>query len=344
MQALDHGTLTTAADFIALINAGALAKAICVAAELGIADHLAHGPAHAAALAEATHTHAPSLRRLLRALVAVDLCREGKDGSFALCEKGQLLRSEAPASLRNWALWYGIHMGPVWDELSYSVTTGQSARKRLTGVDGFAHLDADPEAAAVFNRAMAEYTALVTRELVRVCDFGGLRQFVDVGGGHGALLAALLQAQPEARGILFDLAHAMPGAAMLLNEAGVRERCDLVAGSFFDAVPGGADVYILKAIIHDWDDEQSANILRNCHSAMSRDAKLLIVERILPARFEACQSHHAIARADLTMLVALGGRERTQQEFVDLLGAAGFRIVDVKRTGLEYSVLEALPC
>jgi SAM-dependent methyltransferase len=344
MQSTDQEALRRAPDLVALINSGSMAKAVCVAAELKIADHLADGPKHADELAQATGSHAPSLHRLLRALASLDLCSEREDGSFELSAMGDLLRSDAPTSLRNWTLWYGAYIGPVWENLRYSVKSGESARKLITGANDFSHLDRDAEAAAVFNGAMAEFTSLVADEVVQVYDFAGVRRIVDVGGGYGALIAAVLRASPSAQGVLFDLPHAIPGARTLLTKAGVAARCEFVTGSFFDQVPAGADAYLLKAILHDWDDEQSAMILRNCRRAMPPDGKLLIVERVLPARFEASSLHRSIARADLTMLVALGGRERTEKEFSVLLESSGFRLAKVIATSLEYSLVEAIPC
>jgi hypothetical protein len=257
---------------------------------------------------------------------------------------GELLRSDASHSLRNWILWYGRYMAPLWDNLRYSVQSGESVRKLLTGTNDFGHLDHDAEAASVFNRAMAEFTRLVASEALRSYDFSRMRRVVDVGGGHGAFIAALLQANPELRGVLFDLPHATPGAKALLADAGVAGRCEVMIGSFFDQVPAGADGYLLKAIIHDWDDAKGTVILRNCRHAMPPHAKLVVVERVLPERFQPTARHHAIARADLTMLIALGGRERTAAEFARLFHLSGFRLASVTATDLEYSILEGIPC
>ena len=344
MQAAERSALKHACDLVALINGGAMAQAIAVAAEFKIADHLHAGRKRADELATLTGSHAPALRRLLRALVSLDLCREREDGSFELSAMGALLRSDAPNSLRNCILWYARYMGPFWDNLRYSVQSGESVRKLLTGTNDFGHLDRDAEAASVFNGAMSEFTRLVANEALRTYDFSRMRRVVDVGGGHGAFIAALLQANPDLQGVLFDLPHAMPGAKALLADAGVAGRCELMAGSFFDQVPAGADGYLLKAVIHDWDDEKGADILRNCRQAMPAHARLVVVERVLPDRFQPTSRHHAIARADLTMLIALGGRERTAAEFARLVHACGFRLTGVTATDLEFSILEGIPC
>jgi SAM-dependent methyltransferase len=335
--------LEVAGDFIALINGGAMAKAVCVAAELKIADLLAGGAKSVEELARATQSHAPSLHRLMRALASLDLCAEGDDGAFALRPMGTLLLSNAPQSLRSWTIWTSGYMWSTWGNLLYSVRSGKSVRKQRTGLDGFAHLDRDEEAAAVFNGAMAEMTGLVAGEVVRACDLSGARQIVDVGGGYGTLLGALLEAYPDAFGTLLDRPHAIAGARAQLATAGLSNRCKLVAGDFFEAVPAGADIYVLKAILHDWDDERSTVILRNCRRAMAPDGKLLLIEQVLPDRFEASARHHALARSDLNMLIALGGRERTEAEFDVLLQSAAFRLSKVAATGLEYSLLEGVP-
>jgi SAM-dependent methyltransferase len=329
--------------FIKLVNDGSMSQVICVAAQLHIADALANGPRNVEELARETQAHAPSLHRLMRALASLEICTEREDGSFSLTPMGSLLRADAPDSLRSWAIWYGTYMRPVWGELLYSVKTGQNARKLLTGTDAFGHLERDDEVAAVFNRAMAEFTRLVASEVVRAYDFTGMRRIVDVGGGYGALIGALLAAYPHTHGELLDLPHAIEGARAHLENAGLAKRCELIAGDFFTSVPADADVYLLKAVIHDWDDERSAVILRNCRRAVGKDGKLLLIERVMPRRIEACPLHHAIARADLNMLVALGGRERNEEEFAELLASSGFKLARLLATESEYSILECVP-
>jgi orsellinic acid C2-O-methyltransferase len=340
----DRRRLGTARDLIALINGGSMSKAVCVAAELGIADRLASKAKSVDELARDAGSHAPSLRRLMHALASLNLCTEHEDGSFALTSLGSLLRTDTPDSLRSWIMWCSGYMWPVWGNLLHSVRTGESARKLCTGLDGFDHLEQDEEVAAMFNRAMADVTRLVASEAVRAYEFAGMRRIVDVGGGYGALLATVLKANPDACGVLLDLPHAIAGARVHLAAAGLAERCEFITGSFFDSVPPGADAYVLKTIIHDWDDDQSTIILRNCRRAIPPTGKLLLIEQILPDRFEACARHQAIARADLNMLVGLGGRERTEAEFGALLGLSGFRLARVVPTGLEYCLLEGVPC
>jgi hypothetical protein len=336
--------LGKAPELIRLINNGSMSQAACVAAELGIADHLAHGPKSAAEIARATGAHAPSLQRLMQALTSLDLCVECDDGCFALTPMGAHLRTDAPNSLRSWTILCGKYVWPVAGELLRSVKTGEATRARAGGGDRFGHLETDEEAAVVFNGAMAELSRLVSSEVLRSYHFHGMHRIVDVGGGYGALLGAVLQAHPQLRGVLLDLPHAIAGARAHLTETGVADRCELVAGSFFESIPGGGDAYLLKAVLHDWNDKEAVTILRNCRRAVAPAGRLLIVERIVPERFEACALHHAIARVDLTMLVEFGGRERTQADFRVLLESAGFALANVTATSLEYSLLEGLPC
>ena len=331
-------------ELIRLINGGAMSQAACVTAELGIADLLAEGPKRADELARATACHEPSMHRFLRALAALEVCVERDDGAFALAPMGMLLRSDVPNSLRSWAIWCGKHMWPVSGDLIHSVKTGETARQRLGSVDRFGLLESDQAAATVFNNAMAELSRLVASEVLLSYEFGAMQRVVDVGGGYGALLAAVLTAHPGVRGVLFDLPQAIEGARTHLSNAGLTDRCELIAGDFFESVPNGADAYLLKAVLHDWDDQKSQAILLNCRRAIPLNGKLLLIERIVPDRFEACSLHHAIAWADLTMLVEFGGRERTVREFRDLLESSGFKLTSATATSLGYSVLEGIPC
>src|SRR5262245_1756608 len=329
-------------DLVELIHSASMAQVAYVAAELCIADHLASGPKDAVELARLTRTNAPSLHRILRALASLGLCTEREDGSFALGPLGSRLRTGDQSSLRSWILWNGQQWGE-WGNLLHSVRTGESARKLATGIDGFDHLTSDPAAAAIFNDAMVEMTRLIAGEVVRVYDFSGMQQIIDVGGGLGALMAAVLEANSDARGQVLDLAHAVDGARAYLTHRGVMVRCEVIAGDFFESVPGGADAYILKNIIHDWNDARSSAILRNCRRAMPAHGKLLLVERIMPDRLEASSLHRAIAWADLTMLVGPGGCQRTKAEFQALLDGSGLRMARIIATDLEYSVIEAVP-
>ena len=329
------------AALLEMIGANWTTKVIAVAAELRIADHLAGGPLKIEALAAATECHASSLQRLLRALASLDLCTEQDDGAYALTPFGALLRADAEQAVNSWAIWWGKYHWPTWSNLLHSVKTGESAREAATGQQGYAHVANDEHAAAVFNRAMVEVSRLISGKVVRAIDFPKHSHVIDVGGGHGMLLSAILNAHPNARGTLFDLPHALEGAATLMRETGVASRAVVASGDFFESVPAGGDVYLLKSILHNWDDAKCALILRSCRFAMQAHAKLVLVERVMPARMRANKLNQAVARADLNMLVGLGGRERTADEFIALLAAEGFTLTRIVPADLEFSVIEA---
>jgi hypothetical protein len=239
-------------------------------------------------------------------------------------------------------LWYGGYVWPVWGHLRHSIKTGESARGLATGIEGFASFARNPAAAALFNGAMGELTRLIAREVLRVYDFAGVKRIIDVGGGQGALLAALLTAHPHLTGATYDMPHAADGAATTLAAAHLAGRGEFLAGSFFDSVPAGADAYILKNVLHDWPDDKCATILNNCRAAVPAGGKLLLIERVMPARVDTSSRHQAMAYADLTMLIGPGGRERTQAEFRALLDAAGFAVTRVVDTALVFSIVEAV--
>ncbi len=324
-----------------LMHRGALAQAAYVAAELGLADHLANGSRQANELAIATDCHAPSLHRLLRALVTLEICVEQGDGAFALGRYGSFLRTDVTDSLRSRLLWFGRNQWVVWGQLLQTVRTGESARKRMTGSDGFDMLERDPSVAFTFNMAQEQRTRLVAKEVARHYDFSGVGTIVDVGGGHGVMLETVLRANPRLRGVLVDRPHAVAGARALVEQAGVADRCELVPGDFFDSLPEGADVYLLKNIIHDWDDERASGILHNCQAAMPAGGRLLLVELVVPDRLDASASHRAIVHDDLAMMLGPGGRERNEREFRKLLRCSGLALACVKPIGLGFSILEA---
>lgn len=328
---------------LGLVTSGSLSMAVCVAACLRLPDLLGDAPRGAEELAREAGCHAPSLQRLLRALCSLDLCEEHADGRFTLKAAGRLLRSDAADSLRSWMIWWGRYMWPVWERLLDSVTTGKSGRRLLTGAEDFRHLEKDAEAAECFNGAMAEFTRLVAEEVLTRCDFSGCRRIVDVGGGHGLLLANVLAACPVACGVLLELPHALAGARALIERAGLTERCTLVSGDFFRGVPDEGDLYLLKAVLHDWDDEQCGTILRNCRRAMAPGGRVAVIERVMPERVCASPVHEAIARSDLNMLLAQGGRERSEAELRSLFEGAGLRVQRVVATALEYSIVEGGP-
>lgn len=304
------------------------AQILYTAARLGLADQLANGPLSTAELAAATGTHEPSLHRLLRALACLGVVTQLDDARFELAPGGQPLRVDAPDSIRPQVLLFCAEKGwRSWGELEYSIRTGKVAGEYVTGLPVFEYFAQNPEKLAVFNAAMASITRSVVAALVTTYDFSGCATVVDIGGGDGTLISGILRAAPSAHGVLFDLPTGVESAAATLEAAGVADRCRVVTGSFFDSVPGGADAYVLKSIIHDWDDEQAGTILRNLRKAMPEHARVLVIEPVLPDRVSPADTPTVIM--DLNMMVSTGGRERTRDEFDELFTKAGLEITNV---------------
>jgi orsellinic acid C2-O-methyltransferase len=332
-----------AAQLVNLVNCAVLSQAACVAAEMGIPDLLANGPKALHELAQATSSHEPSLRRLLRALATLDLCRECEDGSFAPTSLGTTLCTGVPHSLRSWTILCGRHLWPLYTHLLSGVRTGTRTESRISTKQVFERLDRDAEASQVFNGAMAELSRLVAADLVRLHDFSKYRLIVDVGGGHGDLLTSILQTNPEAHGLLLDLPHALTGAVERIEKRGLHGRCRALSGDFFQSVAPDGDAYLLKTILHDWDDKDCISLLQNCRKAIKPDGSLIVVERVMPDRMQSCALHRSVARMDLTMMLGFGGHERTQSEYRALLNQANFDLVKISATAFEFSVLEARP-
>ncbi|HEX8162269.1 MAG TPA: methyltransferase [Pyrinomonadaceae bacterium] len=315
-----------------------VSQAISVAAELGIADLLAGQPQTVAALAAATATHERSLYRVLRTLASVGVFRETGEKVFALTPLAAPLRSDAPNSMRNGAIFMGAEWHwRVYGEMTHSVRTGKSAWSRAHGAEVFDYFAGHPEHGEVFNRAMTDMSAAAAAAITEAYDFRGVEKLVDVAGGHGYLLAAVLRANPGARGVLFDLPQVVEGAPATLEREGVRDRVELAAGDFFSSVPEGADAYMMKHIIHDWDDERALLILNNIRRAMRDDGRVLICETVVPEGNEP----HFGKLMDLEMLVSPGGVERTEREFGELLAQAGLELKRVTPTRSYLSVVEA---
>ncbi|MFT3956074.1 MAG: methyltransferase [Piscinibacter sp.] len=319
-------------------------QALRVAVQLDLPDRLAGGPCDAAGLASACNCPADALLRLLRALCALGVCSQRRDGRFVLTRAGASLCRE-PADdgpgLRAMVLWWGGPMWSLWDDLDYSVQTGLSARARRTGNAHYGFLDGRPDEAALFHEAMRAMTSLVAGDVAALPCWRSARELVDVGGGHGELAMALAAAHPALHAIVFDRLDAEPGARALLARCAVPGRLRFAAGDFFAAVPAGADRYLLKSILHNWDDEACGRILARCAEAAPAGARLLLVERLRPERLRPTRHDEALARTDLNMLAGLGGRERSLAEFGALLAPAGFEISGVSTTRCEFSVVEA---
>ncbi|MGA9310659.1 MAG: methyltransferase [Pseudonocardiaceae bacterium] len=325
------------------LTMGALvSQAVSVIARLGVADVLAAGPQPVEEIAERVGAHRSALYRVLRALGDVGVVAELENRQFALTPLGELLRSDVPGSLRGWATMVGMpfHRYP-WTGLYETVQTGESAFDRVHGTKVFDYLAEHPEDAAVFDAAMTSISANESVSIAEAYDFSRFNTIVDVGGGRGGLLAAVLSANPHLQGVLFDVPTVIAGADEELSGADVVDRCKVVSGDFFDSVPDGADAYLLGSIIDDWDDDQAVRILRTCRAAMSDTAYMLLAEVVLP---DGAAPSIMGKLADLEMLVmTAGGRRRTEAEHRGLLGQAGLRLTRTIPSAGMVSLVEAVP-
>jgi hypothetical protein len=334
-----------AAELMQLATGYFTARAVYVAALLGIADLLDGRVRAAAELARETGTHAPSLYRLLRALAAAGLLEHTAEDRFALTAVGATLRAHAPDSTRAGVLMFHHPMFyRSWEELAYSVRTGRPALDRVFGMPVFEYLAGTPDAAAAYDGGMTGLNTVINAPVIEACDFARFDLIVDVAGGHGSFLAAILAAAPRARGVLVDLAHVTGIARAHLAARAVASRAEVVTGNIFESVPAGGDAYVLKWILHDWDDASSVAILRTVRAAIRPEGRVLIVDRVLPERAESSAGMRAMMMADLLMMVHLTGRERTEREFRALLDASGFRLERIVPTGTQLSLVEAAPC
>jgi hypothetical protein len=317
-----------------------VAHIVGVAAELGLADQIQQAPQTAEQLAHEKGLHAPSLYRLLRALASLGIFTEQADGRFAQTPMSDALRSDVPYSMRGmvrmvnrpWSI-------QAWTQLEHALRTGESAFEHVHGQQGFDYLLAHPNEMEIFADAMGSFTAQVGAAVAEAYDFSGLQTIADIGGSHGVVLAVLLARYPHLRGVLFDLPPVVNGARSQLAARGVAARVELVGGSFFESVPPGADAYLLKHILHDWNDDDCVRILKNVHAAARPGAKLLLVEAVL----EPGNTPQFAKMLDIEMLVIThGGRERSLPEWKLLLEASGFSFSRVVPTTAPTSILEAV--
>jgi hypothetical protein len=321
-----------------------LASALHLAAKLGIADLLKDGPRPIGELANATATHTRSLTRLMRFLVSAGLFAEPETATFALTPLGEYLRGDVPGSARALVrLFAGVRMQNSWRDLEYCVRTGEPAFRKHGITDHFAEMAKDPEESANFDAAMADFTKLAAVAVAATYDFAPLHTLVDVGGGNGALLIGILRAHPHLHGIVFDQPHAVERARQEIAKRGLAERCRTVGGDFFKELPTGGDAYVLKHVIHDWDDERAVTILENCRRAMGASGKLLLVEGVYPPRIDQSLESRGAAANDLNMLVNTGGRQRAEHEFRELFAAAGFTLTKIIPTPMNIAVIEGAP-
>lgn len=315
--------------------------AIHAIVELGIADALGDH-SNPRAIAEAVGADPGSVERLLSALLTVGITARTGDG-YALTATGALLRTNDPQSMRDQVLLTGSERSlQVWAHFADSVRTGQPGVTFLDGTDDpFAWFAADPDRQAGFDRSMAEATRQMAAVLTEAYDWSAITSIVDVGGGYGALLLQILGAHPAATGIVFDREHCRKGAEAAISQ--LAGRCQFVGGDFFQSVPAGADAYVLKSVIHDWNDERATTILRNCRKAMRPDSRLLLVERVLPERLSQTGEHRRMMWTDLNMMVATGGQERDRSAYERLLATAGLRLLEITPTSVGVHVVEAEP-
>jgi hypothetical protein len=311
-------------------------QAVYVAAKLGIADLLVQGPRSIDDLAKAAKVHAPSLYRLLRGLASMGVFAEGVTGQFHMTPLAECLRSDVPGSQRALAIMCGEEHYRAWGDLLYSVQTGKTAFEKLYGMPVFDFLSKNTEQAKVFDAAMVGIHGRETSAMTDAYDFAGIAVLADVGGGNGSLLTTVLKKYAAMRGILYDLPGVTDRATSNLRSAGMADRCQVIGGSFFESVPSGADAYLMRHIIHDWDDEKSIQILRNVHQAMTREGRLLVVEGVI----EPGNQPSFGKLLDLTMLTIPGGKERTEEEYRHLYEASGFQLTRIISTRADVSVIE----
>jgi hypothetical protein len=330
----DHARVT------ALITGCWASRAVQAAVTLGIADELGKGPASAAAVASALALHPRSTFRLLRALAGLGLVEHREGDVFALTDAGALLTSDAPGSLNIFARHWGRRTWTALTQLEDTLRTG--APFKDSGRDSFLSMKDRPEEAHVFNTSMVNLTLQTAPAVVAAYDFSAARTVADLGGGYGALLAAVLKANPHLTGVSADLAYMEPDALIYLAGEGVGARARYVHADFFASVPGGFDVYLLKSIVHDWEDAESIAILRNVAAAAGPDAKIVLVERLAPVRAVAGARDEVVLRGDIQMLVSTGGVERTEAEFDALFAASGLRRTRTLPTASPFSLLEAV--
>ncbi len=315
------------------------AQAVYVAAKLGVADALATAPKSIDQLSREVGAHESSLYRVLRALASIGIFAEEQQRTFRLTPMAELLRSDVDGSLRDVAIFMGEDWHwSVWGQTLHSVKTGEAGWNRVHGKTVFPYFETNSEAAEIFDRAMSSFTTLARKAVATAYDFSSLNVLVDVAGGHGRLLTAILEATPDLRGVLFDLPHVIGRAKASEEIKKLGSRLDLKVGDFFESVPAGADGYILKHIIHDWKDPEAIKVLTNIRKAMSTYGRVLLVEAVVGDVNEP----DFAKILDIEMLVSPGGKERTATEYADLFRHSGLKLSRVIPTRSPYSVIEAV--
>lgn len=316
-----------------------IAQSLYAVAKLGVADTMAQGPRSVEDVAKEVGANAGALYRLLRALASVGVFTEVEPRKFALTPLSNFLKSDTPGSLRPLIILTGEMDWKPWENILHSVRTGGTAADHVYGTNMFNQLQKDPQLFGTFATAMTSFTTQTAQAVCAAYDFSSFGKIVDVGGGLGHLITAILKVATNTNGVLMDLPPAADAARGLIAAAGLTERCEAVGGDFFASVPAGGDAYVLASIIHDWDEERALAILGNVRKAMSPSSKLLLVEMVIPPG----DIPFPGKLLDLEMLVVFGGKERTEAEYRDLLKSAGFAVERVLPTFSPASIIEARP-
>lgn len=324
-------------QLLRLMIGGWMTQAIHVAAELGIADLLTDGSKTVEELAERTNVHSNALYRVLRALGSVGIFAEDEQRRFSLTPIAECLRSDTVDSLRPFGVMMGAEFYQSWGHLLYSVRTGKPGFDERYGASFFEYMIENPERHAIYDDAMMIHGIAETEPMLDAYDFSAFQTVADVGGGNGRMLAAILRRHPSIEGILFDLPAVADRSRCVISELGLSDRCQIVGGDFFTSVPA-ADAYVLRHIVHDWDDAAAAAILRNCRQAMNPGGKILVIETVIPPLNEPCFGKWL----DLMMLI-VGGRERTEEQYRHLFSQAGLRVSRIVPTAHEIGIVEGVP-
>jgi ubiquinone/menaquinone biosynthesis C-methylase UbiE len=327
-------------ELLDLIQSHRITAVIQVAARLGIAEHLRDGPRTLDELAKATAADKDALGRLLTALSTLGICSPAGEYRYSLTEIGAGLDGDAKHSVKHWAIFEGEMLSNRWNGMLESIMTGKTAAEIQNVANSFDLMARVPEHVSMFNAAMTDMTRLVTPEVLRAYDFGAISHLMDVGGGSGELIGAVARKYPDIRGTVFDLPRCAEVANRHFDHLGISGRATFLAGDFFQSIPSGADAIILKSVIHDWNDERSGIILRNCRQALPKDGTILLVERLMPESPGVSDEDRAHAMSDLNMLRGPGGRERTEKQYHRLLTESGFRPTSLHPAG-RFNVIES---
>ena len=331
---------TLRAALIRMANGYCEAKALQVAAELGIADLVAEKFRTADQLSKIVGVQADSLYRLLRALASLGIFKEGDDGRFENTSLSEVLRADVPGSVKDYVINAPDDAYLLsWTKFMDVVRTGKPSFKDVNGCDQWEYFRRHPDMGERFNKGIAARASQVTSALLKSYDFSQFKTLIDVGGGLGTVLASILNKFPQLHGCLYDQRSVIEGAKSFLEAQGVISRCNLISGDFFESVPKDFDAYLMKSIIHDWEDEKALAILKNCRASINKNGKLLIIDAVISRD----NAPHSAKWKDLMMMVIYGSRERTEQEFQNLLRDSGFKLKQVIALPLPDALIEAVP-